>query len=151
MEIKETERIGKLWFNDLWSKGNLNIADEIVDSDYDPNWIGINKKGPAQVKHEINYFRSIFPDLKYNIIEIKAETDKVWIRYLAQGTHKGTAWGFEATNKEVKFEGATILYFNSKGKIIDRWGAFCFYDILMDLELVPPFWELHKIFNSSNK
>ena len=136
MDIKETERIGKLWFIDLWSKANLNIADEIVDPNYAPSWIPIDKKGPAQVKHEINYFRSIFPDLKYNIVEINGEKDKLWIRYSAQGTQKGNAWGFEATNKKVKFEGATILYFNSKGKIIDRWGAFCFYEILMDVILL---------------
>ena len=151
MEIEEAKRIGKLWFNELWTKSNLDIADEIVDLDYAPNWIPINKKGPAQIKHEITYFRSIFPDLKYNILEIIGEIDKVWIRYSAQGTQKGNAWGFNATNKQVEFEGATILYFNSKGKIIDRWGAFCFYDILTNLDLVPPFWELHKIFDSTKK
>ncbi len=37
----------------------------------------------------------------------------------------------------------------SQGKIIDRWGAFCFYDILADLELVPPFWELSQRLSSS--
>ena len=47
------------------------------------------------------------------------------------------------TNKTVEFEGATILYFNSKGKVIDRWGAFFFYDILEELGLGSPFWELH--------
>jgi hypothetical protein len=26
--------------------------------------------------------------------------------------------------------------------IVDRWGAFCFYDILHELGLVPPLWEL---------
>lgn len=30
------------------------------------------------------------------------------------------------------------------GKIVNRWGAFSFYDILTDLGLVPPLWELHK-------
>ena len=47
--------------------------------------------------------------------------------------------GFEPTNKYIEFEGATILYINSKGKIIDQWGAFCFYDIFTDLGVVPQF------------
>ena len=38
--------------------------------------------------------------------------------------------------------GATILFIED-GKVIDRWGAFSFYDILTDLGLVPPLWELH--------
>ena len=49
--------------------------------------------------------------------------DKVWIRYRANATHQGRGWGFEATNRRVEFEGATILYINSKGKVYDQWGA----------------------------
>ena len=151
MKIEEAENLGRLWFEDMWSNPNLDVADDIVDPDYDPSWVHIDKKGPAQVKHEITYFRSIFPDPKYEIMEINGEGDKVWIRYKATGTHKGESWGFKPTNKKIEFEGATILYFNNKGKIIDRWGAFSFYDILEELGLVPPFWELHTYFSSFNK
>ena len=146
MKSEETERVGRRWFEDMWGKPDLNLADEIVDPNYNPSWIHIDAIGPAQVKHEIKYFRSIFPDLKCEIVEIKGEGDKVWIRYIGRATHKGKGWGFEPTNKLVEFEGATILYVNSKGKVIDRWGAFCFYDIFADLGVVPPFGELHKYF-----
>ena len=47
-----------------------------------------------------------------------------------------------------EFEGAAILYFNKKYKVIDLWESFCFYDILEELKLVPPFWDLHKYFNN---
>ncbi|MFW9786182.1 MAG: ester cyclase [Candidatus Thorarchaeota archaeon] len=144
MSKERNERIGKRWYNEMWSMPDLDVADEIVDKDYDPEWIQIDAVGPDQVKHEIRYFRSVFPDLKYDIVEINGEEDKVWIRYRARGTQKGSAWGFEPTGKEVKFEGATILYINSEGKVIDRWGAFCFYDVLTELGLVPSLWELSK-------
>ena len=142
MSKQRNEDIGRRWYEEMWSKPDLDIADEFVDKDYDPDWVHIDAVGPAQIKHEIKYFRSVFPDLKYEIIEINGEEDKVWIRYKAKGTQKGNAWGFEATGKNVEFEGATILYINSEGKIVDRWGAFCFYDLLTDLGLVPPLWEL---------
>jgi len=144
MKIEETEKIAKLFFEDLWSKPDLALADEIIDPEYNPSWIHIDKIGPAQIKHEIIHFRTIFPDLEYEIIEIKGEEEKVWIRYRARGTHLGKGWGIEPTGKKTSFEGATILYINPEGKIIDQWGAFCFYDILYDLGVVPPFWELHK-------
>ncbi|MFX0043559.1 MAG: ester cyclase [Candidatus Hodarchaeota archaeon] len=147
MKIEESEKIGKLYFEEMWSKPDLTIANEIIDPNYNPSWIQIDKQGPEQMKHEITYFRSMFPDLKYEIVELKGEEDKVWVRYKGHGTNLGKGWGFEPTNKKVSFEGATILYFNTKGKIIDRWGAFCFYDILYDLGVVPPFWELHKYFS----
>lgn len=144
MSKQRNEAVGRRWYEEMWSKPDLDVADEIVDKDYDPDWVHIDAVGPAQIKHEIKYFRSVFPDLKYEIVDINGEEDKVWIRYKGRGTQKGSAWGFEPTNKTVEFEGATILYINSEGKIVDRWGAFCFYDLLTDLGLVPPLWELSK-------
>lgn len=141
MTFKDSEWIAHLWYEVMWSKPDPELADELVGPDYAPEWIHIDKKGPAQVKHEIKYFRSVFPDLKYEIVETAGLHDRVWIRYKAKGTQLGPAWGFPPTGKVVEFDGATILYIE-QGKVIDRWGAFSFYDILTDLELVPPLWEL---------
>ncbi|MFW9847687.1 MAG: ester cyclase [Candidatus Thorarchaeota archaeon] len=143
------EKIGRRWYEEMWSKPDLSVADEIVDKDYNPEWVSIDAIGPDQIKHEIKYFRSVFPDLVYKIIDIIGTEDRVWIRYKGTGTHKANAWGFEPTDKKVEFEGVTILYINSEGKIVDRWGSFCFYDILTELGVVPPFWELSKHFGNS--
>jgi predicted ester cyclase len=150
MSNQRNEAIGRRWYEEMWSKPDLDVADEIVDKNYDPDWVHIDAVGPTQIKHEIKYFRSVFPDLKYEIVEIKGEKDKVWIRYKGKGTQKGSAWGFKPSGKEVEFEGATILYINSDGKVIDRWGAFCFYDILTELNLVPPLGELSKRFQDTS-
>ena len=151
MKIRDTEKIGRIFFEELWSKPDLNIADEIIDPEYNPSWIQIDKIGPAQIKHEIQHFRSLFPDLKYEIVELKGEENKVWIRYKGHGTHLGKGWGFDPTGKEVTFEGATILYINSEGKITDQWGAFCFYDIFYELGVVPPFWQLSQYISGMKK
>lgn len=143
MSEENTKHIAHLWYEVMWSKPKLEVADEIVHPEYAPEWIHIDKKGPEQIKHEIKYFRSVFPDLKYTIVETTALSDRVWIRYKAEGTQLGPAWGFRPTGKPVEFEGATILYIN-EDKVVNRWGAFSFYDILADLGSVPPLWELHK-------
>ena len=142
-------KVAQLWFEELWSVPNYDIADEIIDPEYDPEWVHIDKVGPDQVRHEIRYFRSIFPDLKYVIVDSVAAHDRIWVRYKASGTQEGNAWGFEATSKKVDFEGVTILSINQEGMIFDRWGAFCFYDILVDLGLTPPLWELSSHLKSS--
>ena len=141
MTSQENEQIAHLWYEVMWSQPNLDLADELVAPDYAPEWVHIDKKGPEQIKHEIKYFRSVFPDLKYEIVESAGLPDRVWIRYKAKGTQLGSAWGFSPTGKAVEFDGATILYIRN-GKVIDRWSAFSFYDILTDLGLVPPLWEL---------
>ncbi|MFX0138495.1 MAG: ester cyclase [Candidatus Hodarchaeota archaeon] len=151
MKQEETERIAKLWFEDMWSKPDLTIADQIIDPNYNPSWIHIDKIGPAQIKHEIKHFRTIFPDLRYKIVEMRGEEDKVWVHYEGHGTHLGKGWGFNPTRKEVKFDGAAILYFNQEGKVIDHWGAFCLFDIFYELGVVPPFWELNKYLSDTNR
>lgn len=145
MKIEETESIARKWIIDMWGKPDLSLADTLVDSNYKPDWIHTDKKGPKLIKHEIQHFRSIFPDLQHEIIEIKGEETKVWIQYKVSGTHKGKGWGFESTNKRVEFEVAAIIYIK-EGKVIDLWESFCFYDVLAELGVLPPFWDLHKYF-----
>jgi len=139
---QRNETIARRWYEEMWSEPDLDVADEIVDKNYDPEWVHIDAVGSAQIKHEIRYFRSIFPDLKYEILDLIGDDEKVWIRFKGRGKQMGNAWGFEATGREVEFEGVTILYINSNGMVSDRWGAFCFYDILTDLGLVPHLWNL---------
>ena len=141
MTAQENQQIAHLWYEVMWSKPDPELANQLVTPDYAPEWIHIDKKGPEQIKHEIKYFRSVFPDLKYEIVETAALPDRVWIRYRAKGTQLGSAWGFPPAGKAVEFEGATILYIRD-GKVVDQWSAFSFYDILTDLGLVPPLWEL---------
>jgi hypothetical protein len=85
MSEENNEYIAHLWYEVMWSEPKLEVADEIVHPDYAPEWIHIDKKGPEQIKHEIKYFRSVFPDLKYTIVESTALPDRVWIRYKAKG------------------------------------------------------------------
>jgi len=143
MTSQDNERIAHLWYEVMWSKPDPDLADEIIDPHYAPAWIQIDKKGPAQVKHEMKYFRSVLPDLKYEIVETAALADRVWIRYKAKGTQHGPAWGFPPTGKTIEYDGATILYIKNN-KVIDQWSAFSFYDMLTDLGLVPPLWELNR-------
>ena len=34
MKIEETEQIGKIWFEDMWSTPNFNVADDIISNFY---------------------------------------------------------------------------------------------------------------------
>jgi hypothetical protein len=142
MSNDEALKTARRWFEEMWSKPEPDLADQLVAPDYDPDSVQIPAKGPDQVKHEIRYFRSIFPDLRYTIIDMAASGMRVWVRYQATGTQQGSAWGFEPTGKTMTMEGITILEMNAAAQVVDRWGAFSFYDVLVDLSLAPPLWEL---------
>ncbi len=143
---ERNKAIGSKWFLEMWSKPDYNITEEIIDENYKPEFVQMDMKGHDLLKHEIKYFRSVFPDLVYEIKDMVTDNEKLLIRYVGKGTHLGNAWGFEPTNKKIEFEGVSILYISSEGKVIDQWGMFCFYDIFSDLGLVPPFWKLSEHF-----
>ena len=132
------------WYEEMWSLPDPDIADEIVHTDYAPHWVHIPAKGSEQLKIEIRYFREMFPDLKYTVMDSAADGEKVWAWYRGTGTHLGPGWGFEATGKTVEFDGMAIFYFDDAGLIVDRWAVYSFYDIFTNLGLAPPWWELSK-------
>jgi hypothetical protein len=70
--------------------------------------------------------------------DMAAMEDRGWMRYQGAASQDGPTRGFTPTGKQVAFDGAAILYIDPGGKIVDRWDAFCFCDILTDLGPVPP-------------
>ena len=146
MSKERNREIGRLWFEEMWSRPDFDLAHQLIHPDFKPEHIGIPKQGPELVIHEIKYFRAAFHNLIYKIEDSIADENKVWVRYTATMKHGGNAWGFEASNKETGIEGMAILEVDQNGKVINQRGAFCLADILVDLELVPPFWELSQYF-----
>ncbi len=144
MQPEKNRLIVVSWFEEMWSRPDFELADRIIHTEYAPDWVHIPKKGPEQVKHEIRYFRGMFPDLKYTVLDTAVEGDKVWVWYRGEGTHLGPGWGFEATGRTARFEGMGIFTFDGNGKVIDRKAVYSFYDIFTELGLAPPWWELKK-------
>ncbi|MCY3412473.1 MAG: ester cyclase [Candidatus Heimdallarchaeota archaeon] len=135
------KEIIKLFYEKMWSEGDLIITDQIIHPEYHPRDVGMPEKGPALLKKEIGYFRSIFPDLHYRIIEMVEDGDKICVRYQGNGTQKGNGWGFEPTDKKIEFDGAAIFTLES-GLIIDSWRSYCLFDIFVQTGHIPPLWEL---------
>jgi predicted ester cyclase len=73
-----------------------------------------------RVKQLYASFWRAFPDLSAKIEEIVAEGDKVAIRVINTGTHKGEFQGIAPTNKRVSFGGRDFVTLRD-GKIIEQW------------------------------
>ena len=142
MSIAENEKIARLWFEVLWSRSDPgSIVEELVHPDYQPDKSMFAKKGPRQMREEIKQSLRSFPDPAYEIIDMCATEDRVWVRYKFRGTQKGDFLGFPATGKTAEMEGVTILYIKDH-KIIDTWASLPIFDMLTMLGLVPPLFAL---------
>ena len=121
MSIEENKAIVRRLFEQAVGKGNLEVVEELVTADYvdhtpwpgsPPNRDGL-RQGMAQV-------RSAFPDLKLEIKDMIGEGDKVALRLMSTGTHKGEWAGIPPSGKRVSTTSISI-YRIADGKIVESW------------------------------
>ena len=61
-----------------------------------------------------------FPDLTLTVEDIIAEGDKVVVRFIGRGTHKGDLGGIPATGAKTE-AGAIEIFHIVDGKIVEVW------------------------------
>jgi steroid delta-isomerase-like uncharacterized protein len=81
-------------------------------------------------------FWSAFPDLSANIEEIVAEGDKVAIRVINTGTHKGEFQGTPPTNKKVSFGGRDFVTLRD-GKMLGQWADADMMELMQQIGAIP--------------
>ncbi|MGB8535175.1 MAG: ester cyclase [Acidobacteriaceae bacterium] len=107
---------------ELWSKGNLSVADELYSPDFVCHFVGgIEWTGLNGIKSAVLSHRTSFPDWHEKVEDIIAEGDRVVIRITSTGTQLGEFAGIAPTGKRVTIEEFHIFRL-AGGKIVEQWG-----------------------------
>jgi predicted ester cyclase len=108
-------------FDEMWTQGNLDLADEIVAPEFVGRQSGMAPfHGPAGAKQVIGRLRTAFPDIAFTIEELVAEGDLVATRWTARGTNDGEFLGMAPSGRRVTLDGVTFQRFKA-GRIIEGW------------------------------
>ena len=59
-------------------------------------------------KRQWRQWRTAFPDLHFEIVDLLAEGDKVLTRWVLTGTHRGEFLGIAPTGKAIRVEGMSL-------------------------------------------
>lgn len=130
--------IVKRFFEEVWNKNNLSLADELLAKDYVDHSAPPGSTGGIEgYKRSVAMFRSAFPDINFTLDDMRGEGDLVAIRLTGRGTHKGSFMGFAPTEKQVTFGGMTFIRLEN-GKIVERWGISDMAGLAQQLRPVPP-------------
>ncbi len=119
------ETIVRRFFEEAINGHDLDLFDELCSPDYawhggsDPGAIG-DVHGIERFKAAVATFFDAFPDLEATILDTVVGGDKVVVRFVERGTHRGTFVGFPATGKPVEFHGIGI-YRVADGKLVEEW------------------------------
>jgi predicted ester cyclase len=102
MSVEENKALTRRLVEEVWNKGNLAVADELLAAGYVFHHpAGQVLHGPEEYKQLANAARSAFPDIHFTIDDIVVEGDKVVYRWTLFGTHKGEFSGIPPTDKKV--------------------------------------------------
>jgi steroid delta-isomerase-like uncharacterized protein len=118
---QDTERLGQ-----LVSSTNQSFQFSGMHSSMDWN----------RTKQFFAVFWSAFPDLSAKIEEIVAEGDKVAVRVINAGTHKGEFQGIPPTGKKVSFGGRDFLTLRD-GKIVEQRAGVDMMELMQQIGAIP--------------
>ena len=124
MSIEQNKATIRRWSEELWGRGNLAVADEIIAPDYlrhDPG-DPFPARGPEDVKRIVTMLRSMLSDFRIEVEAIVAEGDMVVSRYTATATDTKGYMGMPPTGKTIHTSAIQMFRFEN-GKIVESWAA----------------------------
>lgn len=140
MSPDENKAILRHALDEIWNKGHLGAADDLVSADFaaQTNTPGVAASADvANLKRLVAMYRAGFPDLHVTFDDMIAEGDKVAVRFTATGAHLGQILGIPPTGKRVKVTNITIYHMRD-GRIVEQQGLTDTPELLQQLGAVSP-------------
>jgi len=129
MNAQEKKDFVRRYYQEVWSNGNIDFADQAFTDDYvncDPASPGGRLEGRQAFKEMVTSLRSAFQDMHMSIERQHVDGDVVVSEWKATAIHRGSLMGLPATGKAGETTGITISSFRGDRICEDRaiWDLF---------------------------
>src|SRR5215216_1883633 len=128
MSTEENKAVVRRYIEEFINKGNLDIADELIDSNvvnldlFFPSFVA-EEGGAAveqQLKQALSMYRTAFPDLSITVEDMIAEGDEVAVRNTWRGTQHGDLGGIASPPDERPVTMPYMEFYRlNNGKIVE--------------------------------
>ena len=136
----DTAALVHRWFEEVWNQGREETIDELFAPNgvtYGLGELNAEVRGPSQFKPFFRNIRAAFPDLHITILDTVAEGNKVAVRLLIEGTHKGAGLeGIPPSGRAVRLSGIAILHAGN-GKLVAGWNNWDQLGMLQQIGMIP--------------
>jgi steroid delta-isomerase-like uncharacterized protein len=130
--------IARRFFEEVFSKGNLELVDELFASDYVGHPSGYEEatRGQEGVKDYVRGLRTGVSDLTVTVEDQVDDGDKIVTRWSAKGTHDGELMTIPATQRVATVTGITIQRLHDR-RIVEGWTNWDLMGMLQQLGVAP--------------
>jgi len=125
MSHDEQKAMSRRLYEEVFGRGNLAAADEIMTADAVSHGPGTPPvTGTEQIKRQAMLLRTAMPDLEVILNDQLAERDRVASRWMGRGTHTGAlnlmGTSIAASGKQIVFDEIRIDRYEG-GRIVESW------------------------------
>ena len=140
MSAEENKELMRHYFSEVFSKGNLALAETLIAPDYVNHGAdgppGGWPKGPEGTRAMVGTYRGAFPDINFKVEDQVASGDMVVTRFTATGTFTGPLAGMPPTGKSAVVTGISMERI-AGGQIAETWVNFDQLGLLQQIGLAP--------------
>jgi steroid delta-isomerase-like uncharacterized protein len=141
----DNKSIVRRLYQEVWNERHLEVAKELISPSHAVQVMDAADSGvgpEAYARNVVQFVRG-FPDLKFTVLEMIAENDKVVAFWNISGTHKGEFRGIAPTGKKISVDGITINQL-ADGKIMDSYVSLDMWNLMRQLGAIPALAPPHK-------
>ena len=131
-ELKAVAR--RIWA-EVFPRCEVDALPEVIHPEWYNHAPPTDKYGLAGATATVLQLRAAFTDLRYEILDVIGEGDRVAVRCEVSGRHTGAWQGLAATGRSFRCEQVHILRFVD-GKAIEHWAVRDDLQMLRDLGVV---------------
>ena len=128
--------LARRYFDELWGRGDLGVADEILWGNFLFFGPGVTIHGIDSFKAFVAAFRTSFPDLHFDDQQYIAEGSTVASCFEMRGTQLATFQGIPPTGRQVTVPGMHVFRV-AEGKITDIRISMDTLGMLQQLGVLP--------------
>lgn len=139
MNLLQRNREVMVRFQTMINTADHNLAAELIDAQ--ASFYALTSKEPLYggegYLSVVEMLRKSFSDVRWEIVDMAVEADKVAVHWTCSGTHDGPFMGLAPTGKKFSFGCMNFYYVNEQGKITSDVAGQGLLGLLQCLGLVP--------------
>jgi steroid delta-isomerase-like uncharacterized protein len=133
MGLEENVALVQKYWEKCWNLHDPDYLAETHHLTFSENGV---VTGVSAFRNDLSAFFQSFPDVQVSIEDVLAHEDRVLMRVVYQGTHKGRQKGFPASGKEILVSGLE-LFLIMDGRIVHHWHEMDHLGMLTQIGYLP--------------